>query len=101
MRLAQPDDAPVALTSGSTVALGGFAFKPDNVVLKVGDTLKWKFEDAAEHNLTFASGPRAIAGQTGAKGMATSTTFDTPGRYQLFCYLHPMTMREQVTVLPN
>ena len=45
-------------------------------------------------------GPRAVAGQTMGKGGRTSTRFDVPGRYQLFCYLHPMTMREQVDVVP-
>jgi hypothetical protein len=35
------------------------------------------------------------------RGDLVDTRFDTPGRYRRFCYLDPMTMREQVTVLPR
>jgi plastocyanin len=35
------------------------------------------------------------------RGGTADTQFALAGRYQLFCYLHPMTMHEQVTVLPG
>lgn len=101
VRLDEPESRAVEVPDGTTIALGGFAFQPENVIVRQGDTLKWRFADRDVHNLTFASGPRAIAGQSGAKGDRSSTTFEHPGRYQLFCYLHPMTMREQITVLPR
>jgi plastocyanin len=34
------------------------------------------------------------------RGGRASTQFNVPGRYQLFCYLHPMTMHEQIDVVP-
>jgi plastocyanin len=98
--LREPTSAPRALADGARIDLRDNAFTPDNVVITAGSTLNWRFADIQPHNLTFASGPRAVAGQTLARGGRTATTFDTPGRYQLFCYLHPMTMHEQITVLP-
>jgi plastocyanin len=97
----QPTDKPLAAVSGTSIAVRTAGFKYDNVQIKVGDELKWRFTDDVLHNLTFASGPRAVLGQNGKRGDVITTRFDTPGRYQLFCYLHPMTMREQVTVLPR
>jgi plastocyanin len=90
---------PVA--SGSVVRLKDFAFTPVHVQIRAGDRLKWSFDDATPHNLTFASGPRLIRGPTLADGRRWTTRFTVPGRYELFCYLHPMTMHEVVDVLPN
>ncbi len=98
--LRAPTSTPQRLQSGSEVDLVDDTFAPDNVVITAGSSLTWRFEDVQPHNITFASGPRAVAGQTLAKGARASTQFDEPGTYQLFCYLHPMTMHEQVTVLP-
>jgi hypothetical protein len=86
------------LASGSTVRLKDFAFSPEHVQIKAGDKLTWSFDDKAEHNLTFASGPLLIRGPTYANGRKYHTTFTVPGRYELFCYLHPMTMHEVVDV---
>ena len=99
--LAQPAAPPRALADGATIALRENRFEPENVVIRQGDRLRWRFHDQTPHNLTFANGPRAVAGQTLARGQTTETRFDVAGRYQLFCYLHPMTMHEQVTVLPR
>ncbi len=96
----EPPGPSVALADNAVVDLRSFAFTPEKVTIAAGSTLRWHFDDVATHNLTFASGPRAVAGQQLAKGGRTSTRFDTPGRYQLFCYLHPMTMHEQITVTP-
>ena len=70
------------------------------MIIKAGSTINWVFADKGLHNLTQASGPRAVAGQQLSNGARTSTQFTVPGPYQLFCYLHPMTMHEQVDVVP-
>jgi plastocyanin len=96
-------DAPwpvQAVASGSVVRLKDFAFTPIHVQIKAGERLVWSFDDKAAHNLTFASGPRLIRGPTYANGRRYTTEFTAPGRYELFCYLHPMTMHEVVDVLP-
>lgn len=100
VEMAEPEGPTTPLADGATVALRAFQFSPEKVVIKAGSTIRWRFGDVAEHNLSFASGPRAVAGQTQGRGTTSSTQFTTPGRYQLFCNLHPMTMREQITVVP-
>ncbi len=101
VRLDEPPGPVTPLADGGTIALKRFRFQPtEKVVVKAGSTINWRFDDATDHQLTQASGPRAVAGQTLGKGGRTSTRFDVPGRYQLFCYLHPMTMHEQVDVVP-
>jgi plastocyanin len=86
------------VASGSVVHLKNFAFSPQHVEIKAGDSIVWSFDDKAKHNLTFASGPRLIRGPTYADGRRYTTQFTAPGRYELFCYLHPMTMHEVVDV---
>jgi plastocyanin len=82
-----------------TVELSGYRFQPERLTIRAGSTVRWNFDDVAEHNLTFASGPRALGGVTGDAGDVASARFRVPGRYQFFCYLHPMTMHQQVDVV--
>jgi plastocyanin len=58
----------------------------------------WRFRSATRHNVTFASGPRAIGTATLARGAQASLRLVEPGRYQLFCYLHPVTMHQVIDV---
>ena len=99
--LGQPPGPPLELGDGATITLRENRFSPENVQIRAGDRLHWRFDDNGAHNLTFANGPRAVAGQTLSGGGRTETQFDVAGRYQLFCYLHPVTMHEIVTVRPG
>jgi plastocyanin len=96
LELTRPE-GPVAHTR--QVDLAAYRFQPAHVVVPAGARLTWRFRDAAAHNLTFASGPRAVGGQTYHGGHRVTARFTVPGRYQLFCYLHPMTMHEQIDVV--
>jgi hypothetical protein len=89
------------LRDGATVRLRGFRFHPPHARVRAGATVRWSFDDAAPHNLSFASGPRLIRGPTRSGGRRYTTRFAVPGRYELFCYLHPVTMHEIVDVLPR
>jgi plastocyanin len=98
---AQPPGTVLQWPAGGTIDLKAFRFQPsEKVIVKSGATIKWRFDDVTDHNLTLASGPSAVAGQTMHRGQRTSTQFTVPGRYQVFCYLHPMTMHEQIDVVP-
>lgn len=101
VEIEEPPGPTVNLADNGTIALRSFQFMPEKVTIEAGATIRWRFDDVATHNLTFASGPRAVAGQQMSRGGRTSTQFTEPGRYQLFCYFHPMTMREQITVTPR
>lgn len=98
--IAEPPGAATPLPDGATIELKAYRFQPsEKVVIKAGSTINWRFADKAVHNLTLASGPRAVAGQELSGGARSSTQFTTRGRYQLFCYLHPMTMHLQIDVV--
>jgi predicted amidohydrolase YtcJ len=63
-----------------------------------GTKLTWSFDDPIGHKVSIANGPRAMGSPTLSGGKRFSWTPRTPGRYQLFCYLHPTTMHQQVDV---
>jgi plastocyanin len=84
--------------SGSTVELEDLKFSPSHIRIAVGGSVRWRFADAIAHNVLFASGPRLVGSPTLSHGQTYTTTFTAPGHYELFCYLHPMTMHETVEV---
>jgi plastocyanin len=89
------------LADGATVDLRNSQFSPDHVSVPVGASLTWRFSDAIPHNVLLANGPRLVGSRT-LKGGATATSrFPVVGRYELFCYLHPVTMHEIVDVVPR
>ncbi len=91
---------PVAqVKSGAVVDLIDNAFSRPNVALRVGDTLSWRFADRVGHNVLLANGPAVVGSPTLSGGATHTTRFVRAGRYQLFCYLHPVTMHQQVDVL--
>ena len=94
-----PADAK-PVKSGSTVDLRDNAFAPSHISVKAGAKVTWRFADAIPHNVLFASGPRLVGSPTLSDGQTYTTTFSAPGHYELFCYLHPMTMHETVEVRP-
>ena len=88
------------LADGATVNLRDARFTPGHVSVEAGASLRWRFQDAIPHNVLLANGPRLVGSPTLTTGTATSR-FAVPGRYELFCYLHPMTMHEVVDVRPR
>jgi plastocyanin len=76
-------------------------FRPSHISLRAGGSLRWRFADAIPHNVLFASGPRLVGSPTLSDGKTYTTRFRAPGHYELFCYLHPMTMHQTVEVTPE
>ena len=89
------------LSSGAVVDLGDRGFVPPHISLRSGSVLTWRFTSRTPHNVSFASGPRLMGSPTLSKGRTYTNRFGVPGRYELFCYLHPVTMHQVVEVLPN
>ena len=50
-----------SLQSGATISVGDFQFKPERIRVRVGSTLRWKFEGCGLHDVTVASGPRGFS----------------------------------------
>ena len=76
------------------------ASRPGHISVALGAKVTWRFADAIPHNVLLASGPQLIGTPTLSHGATKSSYFRKPGRYELFCYLHPMTMHEVVDVRP-
>jgi plastocyanin len=87
------------LANPARIALEDNAFDPPYVRIKSGSWLTWRFNDRIEHNVTFASGPRLQGSPTLANGEAFTTQFTKTGRYELFCYLHPLQMHQVIDVV--
>jgi plastocyanin len=76
-------------------------FLPNIVSIPQGASVTWQFEDAIPHNVLFASGPVVRGSPTLSAGQEHTTHFDTPGTYKFFCYLHPVTMHQEIIVRPQ
>ena len=101
---------PVALPEprGEVVRFEDASARPRTTVLDTfsrprmsvvpGTTLTWLFKDPVPHKVSIANGPRSMGSPTLSGGKRFRWTPRAPGRYQLFCYLHPTTMHQQVDV---
>ena len=78
--------ATVAITAGTT---SKFAFDPDPVTVKVGQTLTWKNDSGSSHTVTADPGQAvSFKSQTVRSGETYVNTFDKPGTYTYFCSIH-------------
>lgn len=93
------DLAPVTpLEDGAEISVADDGFHPRQISLRGPGSLTWASEGAVFHNVRLANGPRLIATPTLTPGRRSSTPFPAPGRYELFCTWHPMTMHAIVDV---
>jgi plastocyanin len=72
----------------NTVTIDNFSFTPAAVTVKAGTTMTWTNKDDIPHGIgaTNNAFPKSKALDTDD---SYSFTFNTPGTYQYFCYLHP------------
>jgi plastocyanin len=97
--LAEPPWPAQPLSDGAVVDVVGQRFSVPHIALPAGAAVTWRFLDRNPHNLTFANGPRAVGSPTLlSHGQTQAIRFTVPGRYELFCSLHPLTMHEVVDV---
>jgi len=93
---------PIRVVDGpATVDIRGSRFTPRRVSVPEGETLTWRFGDRRPHNAYFANGPGLISAPTRRRGSVYTVKLERPGTYQLFCYLHPVTMHQEVIVRPR
>ena len=96
--VATPPTSPRRVRTRATVELRQGRFRPAHISVAPGARVTWRFNDATAHNVLFANGPSLIGSPTLSGGATHTSRFRVPGRYELFCYLHPMTMHEVVDV---
>jgi plastocyanin len=90
----------VAVGDAALVDLRNSLFGPPNLSIALGGTVTWRSLDAQRHVVFLANGPRAVDGPLMRRGAVFAQRFDVPGTYNLFCYLHPVTMHQTLVVRP-
>ena len=78
--------APAVLAADTTVDIAGFAFSPQSVTVKVGDTVTWANSDAQGHTASADNG----AWDTGtiSGNSSKSVTMTTAGTFAYHCKIH-------------
>jgi len=77
--------ADTTAVSGNVVLIENFAFNPEVLTIKVGDTVEWKNNDSVAHNIVFD----AFKSDTIKNGESYKHQFDTAGTYAYACGIHP------------
>jgi plastocyanin len=93
-----PGDEVVSDSADTVVGSAIGAFSPSNLSIPLGASVTWTFDDRFAHNVSLASGPRGIYSPNYHAGATYTHQFTVPGTYKLFCYLHPLTMNQVITV---
>lgn len=90
---AAADSAKTATTHN--VLISGFKFQPDNLTVKVGETVEWKNADNVPHTVT-ADGKEFDSGSI-RPGASWKFVATKAGTYNYICTLHP-NMKAKLTV---
>jgi plastocyanin len=78
---------------GATITLQPTTFNPDNVTIKPGEAVLWKWGGGVQHDVK----GDGFESKLQSKG-TFQHTFDTAGSYPFKCEVHPTTMKGTVTV---
>jgi plastocyanin len=84
----------------ATVDLARSLFSLPNLSVALGGTVTWRSLDKVKHSVMLANGPRSVNSPLMGQNGIFVQRFDVPGRYNLFCYLHPVTMHQTLDVRP-
>ena len=87
-----------ATTAGSVqVEIQDFAFKPEPIQAKVGDTITWTNKDGTPHSASPDANPEC-ATDTLNKDASGSITYTVAGTYAYHCAIHPTQMKGTIVV---
>ena len=79
------------------VEIEDFAFKPEPIQAKVGDTITWTNKDTTPHSASPDANPEC-ATDTLNKDAAGSITYTVAGTYAYHCAIHPTQMKGTIVV---
>jgi plastocyanin len=82
------DGGSDSTADAAQVSIKDFAYNPDPVTIKVGQSVTWTNEDSAPHTAT-AKDRDVLQSGTLNQGESFTQVFDTPGTYEYFCEFHP------------
>jgi len=83
------------------VRVGSFFFDPDTLHINQGDTVTWTIDDpVTPHTATHDVPPALRLFDSGimTDGQSFTYVFDTSGVFPVFCFLHPISMKQMVYV---
>jgi plastocyanin len=80
--------------SAASVAIKGFSFQPQDLVIAPGGTVTWANEDGTAHTVKFTDGESSPI----PEGGTYAKKFDSAGTYDYSCGIHP-TMKGTVKVV--
>ncbi|HEX7166836.1 MAG TPA: plastocyanin/azurin family copper-binding protein [Acidimicrobiales bacterium] len=86
-----PQDGPAP---AATVTLKNLRFVPDEVTVKAGETVLWKWDDGGVQHDVKGDG---FGSKLKTKGTFRHV-FDEAGSYDYVCTVHPTTMKSKVVV---
>jgi len=94
---APAEPAEPAAPAAVTVDIDDMAFSPENVTVRVGDTVTWNFADSVPHSVQGVGDKAMGINSPILTSGEWSYTFTVPGEFRYLCPLHPE-MRGTVTV---
>ena len=82
-----PAKKPAGTKSDSTVTMRDIEFKPENITVKAGETVKWINEDSIEHDAVAENGEfkSELFGQQGTYAYKA----EKAGKIRYVCTVHP------------
>jgi plastocyanin len=90
---AATEEEPTGGGAAGEVSMEDITFKPADVTVPKGGTVTWTNDDAVGHDVTKSGGPGPDFKSGDPGGMASGDTFeetfDTPGRIEYVCTVHP------------
>jgi plastocyanin len=99
--IARSEGPGVVAADAATVDLTRSLFSPPNLSIALNGTVTWRSLDIVHHAVMLANGPRSVNSPIMGRGGIFVQRFEVPGTYNLFCYLHPVTMHETLVVRPD
>ena len=79
--------AATSAESNAKVSIANFAFTPEEITIRPGESVTWTNDDGAPHGLKFHDGAQGT--DLLLPGASFSRRFDQPGTYDYNCSVHP------------
>jgi len=83
--------------SDNTITIVKNTFRPANITVKTGSTVRWVNADDHPHNIAFADKDFSASTYLLGASQSFSQRFDRPGTFDFVCLIHPQ-MKGAVTV---
>jgi plastocyanin len=86
-----------------TVQLGDFFYRPAEMTVPVNTRIVWRWPNTPgePHDVALRRGPRGVPrfrSEVASSDFTYSRTLTRRGRYDIYCTLHPVVMRQTITV---